>query len=127
MPRKRTSEHDIELHDPELMAKPAITTRMWSTRTAARDDALGLYLKQMGAIPLLSREKELALAIRLESARDRYRRAVLFNWWTIRRVVEVFERVQAGDTPIDPQIDTVQSLGLSREAILAAAAQPARR
>ena len=31
-------------------------------------DALGLYLKQMGAIPLLNREKELSLAIRLEKA-----------------------------------------------------------
>ena len=26
------------------------------------DDALGLYLKQMGAIPLLTRDKELSLA-----------------------------------------------------------------
>src|SRR5207248_11688787 len=81
------------------------------------DDALGLYLKQMGAIPLLSREKELALAIRLETARRRYRHAVLFSWWGIRRIVEVFERVHRGETPIDPQIDTVQSLGLTRETI----------
>src|SRR5687767_4632758 len=58
------------------------------------DDALGLYLKQMGAIPLLSRPKELALAERLESARRRYRRAVLFNWFTLRRVAELFRRVQ---------------------------------
>src|SRR4051812_38982832 len=51
------------------------------------DDALGLYLKQMGSIPLLSREKELFLARRLEWTRRRYRRALLFNWWSIRHVV----------------------------------------
>jgi RNA polymerase primary sigma factor len=60
----------------------------------------------------------LALAIRLETARKRYRRAVLYCWWSIRRIADVFEHVQAGDFPIDPQIDTVQSVGLSRETIV---------
>jgi len=47
----------------------------------APDDALGLYLRQMGAIPLLNREQELALAQRLERKRNRYRRAALLNWY----------------------------------------------
>src|ERR1700730_7355579 len=38
----------------------------------APDDALGLYLRQMGAIPLLSRDQELSLAKRLEISRSRY-------------------------------------------------------
>jgi RNA polymerase primary sigma factor len=113
MPRKRTqhsepSEHlDHGHHDEETVYSQG-----------GADDALGLYLKQMGAIPLLSREKELALAIRLETARKRYRRAVLFSWWSIRRIADVFTHVQAGDFPIDPQIDTVQSAGLSRDTIV---------
>jgi RNA polymerase primary sigma factor len=113
MPRKRTqhsepSDHlDHGHHDEETVYSQG-----------GADDALGLYLKQMGAIPLLSREKELALAIRLETARKRYRRAVLFSWWSIRRVADVFTHVQAGDFPIDPQIDTVQSAGLSRDTIV---------
>src|SRR5262245_3297917 len=61
------------------------------------DDALGLYLRQMGSIPLLTRAQELALAQRLETTRKRYRRAVLFSWLTISRVVEVFQRVRQGD------------------------------
>jgi RNA polymerase primary sigma factor len=81
------------------------------------DDALGLYLKQMGAIPLLNRDKELALATRLENARRRYRRAVLFCWWAQERVVAMFERIHAGLMPIDPQIDVVHSLNLDRETI----------
>ena len=119
MPRKRTTTTDVELHDPESFADAGHQDEAAAEYThGGADDALGLYLKQMGAIPLLSREKELALAIRLETARTRYRHAVLFSWCTIRRVVEIFEHIQAGDAPIDPQIDTVQSLGLSREAIL---------
>jgi len=83
------------------------------------DDALGLYLKQMGAIPLLNREKELSLATRLEIARLRYRRAVLFCWWSQQRIVGMFERIHEGKMPIDPQIDVVHSLKLDRDTITA--------
>jgi RNA polymerase primary sigma factor len=85
----------------------------------APDDALGLYLRQMGAIPLLSREQELALAKRLENKRNRYRRSALLNWRTLHKVVETFERIQAGQLPIDPNIDVVTTLNLSRDKILA--------
>jgi RNA polymerase primary sigma factor len=83
------------------------------------DDALGLYLRQMGSIPLLSREEELALAERLERARGRFRRAALFNWLTLDKVLGVFERIQRGEVPIDPNIDVITSHGLTREGILA--------
>jgi RNA polymerase primary sigma factor len=82
------------------------------------DDSLGLYLRQMGAIPLLTRQQELHLARQMESARKRFRRAVLCNWYILQRVVETFEKVQAGELALDPTIDVVHSLGLSREAIL---------
>src|SRR5207248_7002700 len=85
----------------------------------APDDALGLYLRQMGAIPLLSRQQELALAERLELHRRRYRHAALANWRTLAAVVDTFERVRAGDLALDPTIDVVTTLGLSRERILA--------
>src|SRR5262249_10083391 len=85
----------------------------------APDDALGLYLRQMGAIPLLTRQQELTLAQRLERMRTRYRRAALSNWRTVQRVVETFERVLAGQLALDPTIDVVTTLKLSREQILA--------
>lgn len=83
------------------------------------DDSLGLYLRQMGAIPLLTREQELALAQKLETARRRFRRAVLFSWRVLGQVLETFERVMAGKLAVDPTIDVVTSLGLSRKEILA--------
>jgi len=81
------------------------------------DDALGLYLRQMGAIPLLTRDQELSLAKRLEYCRTRYRKAALCNWRTLEQVVATFERVQAGQLPIDPTIDVVATRGLSRDII----------
>ncbi len=84
----------------------------------APDDALGLYLRQMGAIPLLTRDQELTLAKRLERQRTRYRRAALANWRTLDLVIRTFERVQAGQLAVDPTIDVVTTRGLSRQKIL---------
>jgi RNA polymerase primary sigma factor len=86
--------------------------------THAPDDALGLYLRQMGAIPLLSRDQELALAERLELKRRRYRHAAMMNWRTLAAIVETFEKVRAGHLALDPTIDVVTTLGLSRDHIL---------
>jgi RNA polymerase primary sigma factor len=83
------------------------------------DDALGVYLRQMGAIPLLNRKQELALAQKLERQRTRFRRAALANWLMLHRVVETFESIHTGKLALDPHIDVVTSLNLSREQILA--------
>ncbi|MBX9623101.1 MAG: sigma-70 family RNA polymerase sigma factor [Gemmataceae bacterium] len=84
------------------------------------DDALGLYLRQMGSIPLLNKEKELALARRLEFHRDRFRRAALLCCRVLSRAAETFDRIAAGLAPIDPHVDVYSSaeLRLSRAQIL---------
>src|SRR5260370_22048347 len=112
------SAADDESDEPE--AAPARAEPAQETEDShAADDALGLYLRQMGAIPLLTRQQELALAQRLEHMRTRYRRAALANWRTVARVVDTFERVLAGQLALDPTIDVVTTLKLSREQILA--------
>ena len=85
--------------------------------SASAEDALGLYLKQMGAIPMLNRQQELELARKLEALRGRYRRAALYNWGVIAQAVDTFERVQAGGLPLERQIDVVPSLELTAERI----------
>src|SRR5262245_53395324 len=82
------------------------------------DDALGLYLRQMGAIPLLTRDQELTLARRLEGTRTRFRDAALRSARVLQRVLQTFDKVVAGQLALDPTIDIVTSLGLSRDEIL---------
>jgi RNA polymerase primary sigma factor len=84
---------------------------------AASGDALGLYLQQMGSIPLLSRGRELELTQRLANLRRRYRRAVLSNWANIARALDTFEAIQAGRMSLERSIDVVPSLGLTAAAI----------
>ena len=77
------------------------------------EDGLGLYLQQMGAIPLLTPTQEVELTGRLDRWRQRYRRAVLLSWPTIAHVVETFERVQADQLVLERVIDVVPSRGLT--------------
>jgi RNA polymerase primary sigma factor len=81
------------------------------------DGTLGLYLKEMGEIPLLKREAELALAKRLESARKRYRRAVLFHWPMLQRVHDHFKGLAPGVQALERSIDVFPGLGITLEAV----------
>jgi RNA polymerase primary sigma factor len=82
------------------------------------DDALGLYLRQMGAIPLLDRDEERKLATELEDTRQRFRAACFCSPYILNRVMLTFERVQNGSLTLDPTIDVVNSQNLKREQIL---------
>ncbi|MHB1423505.1 MAG: sigma-70 family RNA polymerase sigma factor [Gemmataceae bacterium] len=80
-------------------------------------DPVGLYLQQMGSIPLLNRKQELELTGHLEKLRRRYRHAALCSVVVLRRVAETFERIRAGELPLERSIDEVPSLGLTGERI----------
>ncbi|HWG46349.1 MAG TPA: sigma-70 family RNA polymerase sigma factor [Gemmataceae bacterium] len=113
-----TSEDADDVEEATEETATAPTEALEGEDAHAPDDALGLYLRQMGAIPLLSRDQELALAERLELKRRRFRHAAMMNWRTLAAIVETFERVRAGQLALDPTIDVVTTLGLSRERIL---------
>jgi RNA polymerase primary sigma factor len=115
-PDEETHSDDAE-HRGE--AHLAGTEGFEAEETQGPDDALGLYLRQMGSIPLLDRQEELALAARLEKTRGRFRHAALASWLILKRVQDTFECVLAGTLAVDPTIDVVTSLKLSRERILA--------
>jgi RNA polymerase primary sigma factor len=112
------SADDTEL-ESELSPADADEPPADEDYTSGPDDALGLYLRQMGAIPLLNREKELSLAQKLEYHRNRFRRAALLCARVLSRVVEKFEQIANGQAPMDPHVDVYSSpeLKLKRENI----------
>jgi RNA polymerase primary sigma factor len=111
-------DDDDELPESETVPVTDETSDPETEASGGADDALGLYLRQMGAIPLLNREQELCLARRLERARQRYRHAALYSTRILTLVLETFVRVREGKLALDPTIDVVQSLHLSRDEIL---------
>jgi RNA polymerase primary sigma factor len=106
-------------HDLEPLVDGNSEGHLHEDNSNGPDDALGLYLKQMGAIPLLNRSQELILAEKLERVRDRYRRAVFFAWTNLSKIHDLFRRVQDEAIPIDPVIDVVTSLHRAKSEIVA--------
>ncbi|MCA8994096.1 MAG: sigma-70 family RNA polymerase sigma factor [Planctomycetaceae bacterium] len=68
------------------------------------EDPVRMYLTQMGAIPLLTREEEVSLAKTIEMTRKRFRRTVIECDMCAEEAVETLERVQSGELPFDRTI-----------------------
>jgi len=73
--------------------------------TTAIDDPVRLYLLQMGGIPLLTRESEVASARQIERWRRRFRHTLLANDFVLAGAVQLLERVLAGTVRLDRTIE----------------------
>src|SRR3954470_10844045 len=82
------------------------------------DDPVRMYLTQMGEIPLLKREQEIALAKKIEVTRKRFRRKVLECDGALHQVVETLKRVRDGDLPFDRTVKVSLTENLEKDKIL---------
>jgi RNA polymerase primary sigma factor len=65
------------------------------------DDPVRMYLTQMGEIPLLTRQEEIALAKQIEVTRAKFRSTVLECDYVMQQAVRVLRRVYEGNLPFD--------------------------
>src|SRR5438067_108277 len=82
------------------------------------DDPVRMYLTQMGEIPLLKREEEIALAKKIEVTRKRFRRKVLECDGALRKVVDTLKRVHSTELPFDRTIKVSLTENLEKDKIL---------
>ena len=82
------------------------------------DDPVRMYLTQMGEIPLLKREEEIALAKKIEVTRKRFRRKVLECDGALRQVVDTLKRVHTSELPFDRTIKVSLTENLEKDKIL---------
>src|SRR5688572_10699060 len=89
---KEEEEEDIDLNLDEELAE-ATNKRI--------DDPVRMYLTQMGEIPLLTREQEIALAKKIEITRKIFRSKVLESDYCLNEAVKILRQVDEGDLPFD--------------------------
>ncbi len=65
------------------------------------DDPIRMYLTQMGVIPLLSRDEEIALAKKIEVTRKNFHRKVLKSDFSQEICLQILEDITNGDLPFD--------------------------
>jgi RNA polymerase primary sigma factor len=70
------------------------------------DDPVRLYLKEMGRVPLLAREDEIALAGVIEAGRKKIKSAVFDCLLSYRLLLEEKERIERDSLAIEDFIDT---------------------
>ncbi len=81
------------------------------------DDPVRMYLTQMGEIPLLTRDQEIALAKKIETTRMHFRRRVLESDYCIQQAMDILAQVHAGDLPFDRTMKVSTAENLAKETI----------
>lgn len=72
---------------------------------AAIDDPVRMYLMQMGEIPMLNRDNEVAAAVQIESTRRRFRRTMLCSDYMLHAAVDLLQKVADGTLRLDRTIE----------------------
>jgi RNA polymerase primary sigma factor len=69
------------------------------------DDPIRIYLMQMGDIPLLSRQEEVAVAKRIEISRRHFRYCMLANDYVLKAAVRLLEDIRDNKLRLDRTIE----------------------
>ncbi|HXG62995.1 MAG TPA: sigma-70 family RNA polymerase sigma factor [Planctomycetota bacterium] len=85
-----------------------------------REDALALYLEQMGRIPMLGREEERRLAAEIRDARRRFRNRLFEFPSAVAEAAALLEEIRAGEASADRVLRSAGPEGAARAETLAA-------
>ena len=91
--------------DPDHVDDASTSQSTESEETVYTDDPVRVYLREMGAVPLLTREGEVDLARRMERGKSRMWKAISRNGRTIRNLLVMYERIKQGEIRVTTLVD----------------------
>jgi len=100
LPPIKDGDIEIVLDDDEEIELD-LEKELQEAQTKRIDDPVRMYLTQMGEIPLLTREQEIALAKKIEITRKIFRSKVLESDYCLQSAVDILQQVDEGDLPFD--------------------------
>ena len=90
----------VKVDDKELLEEEKSLT-MRETGGGHTDDPVRMYLREMGSIPLLTREGEVEIAKRIEEAQNQIIMAVIRNPLATKEVLHLREKLKNGKLNLD--------------------------
>ncbi|MBI4335402.1 MAG: RNA polymerase sigma factor RpoD [Candidatus Omnitrophica bacterium] len=130
-PKKEAAGEEAELigeeeePQPLAAAEPPKEEVEETVKLSHVDDPVKMYLRQMGQIPLLSREEEIELAKKIKTAEEKFKRAVFECPAARREVLDLVEQVDKNVLNIEEYINA--DIEPQRNKILRNLKQLARR
>ena len=97
----------------ELEKKDEDSSEDGKKQTGKTDDPVRLYLRDMGAVELLSREGEIAIAKRIEAGREKMIGAICESPMTIRSIINWKESIKEGTMLLRDIVDLEATYDMS--------------
>lgn len=107
---EESDEDEGDVFDEDLLKMDPGET--WS------DDPVRMYLTQMGEIPLLTRQREMALARQIEESRRKFRKKLLQCDYVLQHSVRTLKRVFDNELPFDRTVQVSDTDNLEKPQIL---------
>jgi len=102
----------VDTADKATEAEEAAEAKGTEVLEAERvEDPVRIYMREMGAVPLLKREDEIVYAKRIEEARTELKRLTLSSPFAGREVLRVVERVKTGKASLRELIEEAEEVG----------------
>jgi RNA polymerase primary sigma factor len=107
-----------EAHDEDQRPNDDRGRRRHDSTTDPTEDPVRMYLMQMGQIPLLTRDQEIAAAKQIECTRDRYRHSMLATDFLLQGALKLLEQVRDKQLRLDRTIEVSVTNAVEKKAIM---------
>jgi RNA polymerase primary sigma factor len=101
-------EHDIEVVETvkpstanDSSAGGGAEKQFAPSRVERADDPVRMYLREMGRVPLLTKDQEVKIAKEIEHAEGKLRETIITTPYALREIIPILQKIAKGELPIE--------------------------